>query len=379
MKRSLFPFLILGLCCFAPAQTITITSPNGGENWAMGETHLITWTFSGIADGTPVKLVLFKDGVKVSNIIPPISIGSNGSGSYSWKVGNYEGGTAAAGAGYKIRIRDRDGKYPYDESDQPFTITAGMQAITRPNIVKEPLHQIGSPKLAVTGVDLVPYPDGTVNVIFGYKNAGTGPLPRRSAMTPQPDYRVVVDGRDLEKGDLFIPENPPAPPGWEVKTHSGGSLKFPSMGWHYQWFIGNMITVHVNEGKAGGMEADSRTFNLKNMALNFGYDLLINGMEFDWATSTLKIFIRLDGKVSPEKSFQLIIDAFFNNGPPLQFHPSFKANQQTYVFTQKLTVYAEIHRLTFNVYALFTPEGSEPILDVDQRNNILNMSFDRPR
>ena len=49
------------------------------------------------------------------------------------------------------------------------------------------------------------------------------------------------------------------------------------------------------------------------------------------------------------------------------------------VILERELFYAEIHRLTFNVYALFTPEGSEPILDVDQRNNILNKSFDRPR
>ena len=77
-----------------------------------------------------MKLVLFKDGLnpenKIGNIVENISIGTGGAGMYSWKVGNYEGGTAAKGGGYKIRIRDMNGAYPADDSNNPFTIEAGL-------------------------------------------------------------------------------------------------------------------------------------------------------------------------------------------------------------------------------------------------------------
>ncbi len=121
---------ILFLGSVIHAQNMTMTSPNGGENWKSDALQNVTWTFAGIPDGTLVKLVLFKDGVKVGNIVENIAIGSGGTGSYSWKVGGYAGGIAATGNGYKIRIRDMNGQYPLDESDGPFAITAATQPTT---------------------------------------------------------------------------------------------------------------------------------------------------------------------------------------------------------------------------------------------------------
>ena len=124
MKKRMLPFLIMSCYFLLPAQTVTVVSPNGGESWPLGSTHAVTWNFSGIPGNTLVKLVLFKDGNKIGHIVQNISIGSSGTGSFNWKVGDYEGGTAAAGSGYKIHIRDMDGTYPLDESDASFTITA---------------------------------------------------------------------------------------------------------------------------------------------------------------------------------------------------------------------------------------------------------------
>jgi hypothetical protein len=45
----LISFIIVGI---VSAQTITVTSPNGGESWQKGTSHNITWTSSGITTGT---------------------------------------------------------------------------------------------------------------------------------------------------------------------------------------------------------------------------------------------------------------------------------------------------------------------------------------
>lgn len=376
MKKSMILVMILGLCGLIQAQTFTSITPKGGS-LVQGAAYSIQWTYSGIPDGTLVKLVLFKDGTKLGNIIENIPIGGSGTGARAWTVGNYEGGTALAGTGYRIRIRDMDGKYPHLDSDPTFSITGMQQAVVRPGMSDRPPVLLKFPKLAVTDIGLVPYPDGTVNVIFGYKNIGDGPLPRRSEFAVQPDYRVVVDGHDLDKGDLFIPENPPAPAGWEVKTHAGGTLQFPtgSGGLKYEWWIGNMITVHINERKAGGMEPHSLTMNLKNLALKFGYDLLINGMEFDWATNTLKIHIRLDGKWNPDKSFLLIV----NGSNTQQWHTNIHADRPLHVVEHKFDVWAQNYKISFDAYVFFIIEGNGPYLDIDQRNNNMKKSFDRPR
>jgi hypothetical protein len=368
--------LILGLCGLLQAQTFTSISPNGG-NLVQGAAYSIQWTYSGIPDSTLVKLVLFKDGTKLGNIVENISIGGGGAGARAWTVGNWEGGgPAAEGGGYRIRIRDMDGKYPYLDSVPPFSITVMKKVNVRPGMSDRPPFLLKLPKLEVTGVDLVPYPDGTVNVTFAYRNTGTAPLPRRSEFAVQPDFRVVVDGRELAKGDLFIPENPPAPPGWEVATHFGGSLKFPTESFPFTWCIGNTIYVHINERKAGGMEASFLTENLKKMALKFGYDLLVNGMDFDWSTNTLKLWIRLDGVWDHGQKFYLMISP----SPGTPFSTRIQANQPSYIFTHKFDVWARTSKISFDVSVSgFEIGGVRPILDVDTRNNCMIKEFIRPK
>ena len=60
--------------------TVTVTSPNGSENWTIGSTQNITWTTS----GTPanMKITLWKDGVLVGTIADNLAPTP---GSYSWK------------------------------------------------------------------------------------------------------------------------------------------------------------------------------------------------------------------------------------------------------------------------------------------------------
>ena len=111
----------------AVAPTLHITAPNGGETWTRGAYQTVTWTSAGVA-GT-MKLVLFKDGVKLGVIALNLPAGS---GSYAWTVGGYSGGTASAGSGYKIRAVTSDGQIS-DYSDNAFTIAGGGVTLTAPN------------------------------------------------------------------------------------------------------------------------------------------------------------------------------------------------------------------------------------------------------
>ena len=47
--------------------------------------------------------MLFKNGVKVGNIVNSIAPAL---GTYAWTAGNYVGGTAAAGSGYQVQVRE---------------------------------------------------------------------------------------------------------------------------------------------------------------------------------------------------------------------------------------------------------------------------------
>ena len=75
----------------APAQpTLTLVQPNGGESWAAGSSHAITWTTSGLAPDTVVNITYSngRGGGFVSNARSGAAIGRArvGQGSYSWKV-----------------------------------------------------------------------------------------------------------------------------------------------------------------------------------------------------------------------------------------------------------------------------------------------------
>jgi hypothetical protein len=47
-KLALAWVLLLVVYGISQSQPITVTSPNGGENWALGSPHSITWRSSGV-------------------------------------------------------------------------------------------------------------------------------------------------------------------------------------------------------------------------------------------------------------------------------------------------------------------------------------------
>jgi hypothetical protein len=101
---------------------LTVTSPNGGENWLTNTTQNITWTDD--IDGN-VKIDLYKGGVFNSEI----TAATPSDGSFSW---NIPGGTLT-GSDYKIRITSVDQPVLFGESNASFTIFTGGITISSPN------------------------------------------------------------------------------------------------------------------------------------------------------------------------------------------------------------------------------------------------------
>jgi hypothetical protein len=98
-------------------QYITVTIPNGGETWTKGTTQTITWTYSG-NPGAYVKIELLQGGTLNSTISSRTSRGSNGAGSYRWKISK----NLTAGSNYQIRITSTTNSNYTDTSDGNFTI-----------------------------------------------------------------------------------------------------------------------------------------------------------------------------------------------------------------------------------------------------------------
>jgi hypothetical protein len=101
-----------------PAPTITITTPNGGENWKRGTSQKINWTYTG-SPGSTVKIVLLKAGTEVGTISASTSIGSGGTGSYTWAINP----SGATGSDYKVKVQSVSQPAIYDTSNNNFNLT----------------------------------------------------------------------------------------------------------------------------------------------------------------------------------------------------------------------------------------------------------------
>jgi hypothetical protein len=119
IRTSLGVAALCWLAVIAQAQSITVTSPNGGENWTVNTPRTITWISSGLAAGQTVDVVLRLNGVRLGDIAVGIPAAT---GSLAWTVGAYQGGQATPGPGYQVRVRNANAIL--DDSNGPFTIAA---------------------------------------------------------------------------------------------------------------------------------------------------------------------------------------------------------------------------------------------------------------
>ena len=111
-----------------PTKTVTLTAPNGGQNWVRSTSQNITWSSNGVT-GT-VKLLLYQNLSLIGTIAQDLAVGS-GTGSYTWTVGNLITGSAPAGVNYKVRVQTTDNVLS-DDSDGTFTIVSEIETVSAP-------------------------------------------------------------------------------------------------------------------------------------------------------------------------------------------------------------------------------------------------------
>jgi hypothetical protein len=103
---------------FTISAAISVTSPNGGEDWAVGEQHNITWTSSNINN---VRIEYSTD--NGSGWLDVVASVPAASGSFSWTIPNTPSTECL------VRISDVDNSLVKDVSDNVFTITAAVTVI----------------------------------------------------------------------------------------------------------------------------------------------------------------------------------------------------------------------------------------------------------
>jgi hypothetical protein len=92
---------------------IIVSTPNGGENWPIGSSQQIKWSYSSAGDSLKIEYST-DNGSNWSVVVS--SIASTG-GPYTWKIPNAPSTTCL------VRITDKDG-CPTDQSNAVFTISA---------------------------------------------------------------------------------------------------------------------------------------------------------------------------------------------------------------------------------------------------------------
>ena len=106
----------------ASSPTITVTSPNGGENWEPGSSHSITWSSSNLP-GSNVGIQLYRSGVYITSI----SSSTTDDGSYTWSISS----SLAEHDDYQVMIYSTSESSISDYSDNYFTIEeSGSPTIT---------------------------------------------------------------------------------------------------------------------------------------------------------------------------------------------------------------------------------------------------------
>lgn len=109
--------------------TVTLTDPNGGENWEVGSFHDITWTMSDTEDPSTaleVTLDYSTNGVTYPYNIITDQTGFGSSGVYpNWQIPNTPSGTCRV----RITVRDTASSTDSDESNGVFTIYSDAPAV----------------------------------------------------------------------------------------------------------------------------------------------------------------------------------------------------------------------------------------------------------
>ncbi|UCH97495.1 MAG: hypothetical protein JSV88_11755, partial [Candidatus Aminicenantes bacterium] len=141
------------LATTSPTPTLTVTSPNGGENWTAGSTHNITWSSTGTVGNVKIEYST-NNGISWSTVASSTA----NDGSYSWTVPDVSSSQCL------VRISETDGS-PSDTSNSVFTISSGGSMTAEIALDRTQL---------IFGVTFSGSSSG--NQTFSIDNSGTGTL-----------------------------------------------------------------------------------------------------------------------------------------------------------------------------------------------------------
>jgi hypothetical protein len=203
--------------------TVLLTSPNGGENWAVGTNQSITWVSNNI---TNVKIEYTTDGG--SSWITIIS-STPSDGIHGWTIPNTPSGNC------KVKISDVTNPSTFDQSNNPFSIIQPSVTVTSPNggesWLVSSVHNITWSSSNVTNVKIeYSTNSGASWIIITYSTPSDGSYSWTVPNAPSNNCRVKISDvanlsvYDESNGDFSIVQpsvtvsSPNGGEGWQIAT-----------------------------------------------------------------------------------------------------------------------------------------------------------------
>jgi beta-lactamase superfamily II metal-dependent hydrolase len=221
---------------------VTVSAPDGGEDWKAGSAHAITWTATDAVGVTSVDLAYSTDGGSTYPNV--IAAGMANTGSYSWTVPNTPTGSARV----RVTARDAAGNTAADGSNANFaigtwTITASSGAggsISPSGSVA--VSQGGSQAFAIGpdagyGVADVLVDGASVGAVtnFSFANVAANHTINASFAIGTHSLTVSVVGQGSVSK---IPDQPSYPHGTTVQTNAS-----PASGWAFAGWTGDLTAT----------------------------------------------------------------------------------------------------------------------------------------
>ena len=237
--------------------SVTVTSPNGGENWAVDSFFDITWNATDNVGVTSIDILLSTDGG--ATFPTTIATGEANDGVYSWQVD----GPPTTQARVKVVAHDAAANSGEDVSDANFDILDGTDpvvTVTAPNGGEVwdigSVHSItwnATDNVGVTSIDIRLSTDGGMTyptvIAAGEDNDGTYSWTVPATPTTEARVKVIAHdgegntGEDVSDADFTIRDN--TDPSVTVTSPNGGEV----------WDIGTLRSITWNATDNVGVTA----------------------------------------------------------------------------------------------------------------------------
>ena len=149
-----------GIFNLHPEPSITVTSPNGGENWAIGSTYDITWTSENAGSSVSIKLY------QIGSYYATISSSTPNNGTYIWTIStSYDESDY-----YKIKITDAANSSVYDYSDDYFTLYLPDGTIEGTVILNGGSGNVEDVEVTANGITVNPEANGDYSITIAPGN-----------------------------------------------------------------------------------------------------------------------------------------------------------------------------------------------------------------